>query len=91
MTKAEQFLWCVQTAFLNNQLLVTRQMETAQTVEFGSMRHVHSVSERAIWAAGRIPASLSAAEASRQFCEYAFDNLWEEGKPRLEWLEGIPF
>ena len=91
MTKAQQFLWCVQTALLNNQLLIARQIETKQTVEFGSMRHIHSVAERAIWAAAQIPESLSAVDASRQFCEYAFDNLWSEGKERPAWLEGMPF
>lgn len=90
MTKVEQFLWCVQTAFLNNQLLVARGMETVETAEFGGIRHVHSVTARAIWAASKIPNSLSADQASREFCDFAFDNLWKEGKSCPDWLVGIP-
>ncbi|MGE8451420.1 MAG: hypothetical protein ACN6OP_12525 [Pseudomonadales bacterium] len=90
MTKAEQFLWCVQTAFLNNQLLVARRMETIETAQFGAIGHVHSVTARAIWAASHIPDSLSADQASREFCGFAFDNLWKEGMSCPDWLVGIP-
>ena len=90
MTKAEQFLWCVQTALLNNQLMLSRQVETNKTKEFLDIRHVHLVTSRAIWAAQFIPESISASKAAAQFCEIAFDNLWHEEKGRAEWLEGMP-
>lgn len=90
MTKAEQFLWCVQTALLNNQLMLSRQVETNRIKEFLDIKHVHLVTTRAIWAAQIIPESVSASEAAEQFCEIAFDNLWHEGKNRVEWLAGMP-
>ena len=91
MTKAEQFLWCAQTALLNNQLMLSRQVETNKTKEFLEIRHVHVLTTRAIWAAQIIPESMSASEAAAQFCEIAFDNLWHEDKSRVEWLAGMPY
>lgn len=90
MTKSEQFLWCVQTALLNNQLQLSRQMETKVLSKHLGIEHIHLVTARALWAASMLPESLSASEASLEFCKYAFDNLWEEGQSRPEWLVGIP-
>ncbi len=90
MTKAEQFLWCVQTALLSNQIGLSRQFETTRTNEFLGMRHVHNVSRRALWAATEIPDSMPAADAAVEFCEHAFDNLWSDGEDCPEWLKGMP-
>lgn len=90
MTKAEQFLWCVQTALLSNQLKLSRSFETKQTNEFLGLRHVHNVNRRALWAATEIPEAMSPADAAVEFCEQAFDNLWTEDKACPEWLKGMP-
>ncbi|WP_041937501.1 hypothetical protein [Bordetella avium] len=90
MTKAEQFLWCVQTAFLNNQLLIGREFETPKTAEYLGINHVHLVTERAIWAAQHIPEGMSASQAAKEFCSFAFDNLWKDGISGPDWLRGIP-
>ncbi|WP_321290877.1 hypothetical protein [Alcaligenes phenolicus] len=90
MTKAEQFLWCVQTALLSNQMGLSRQFETQKINEFLGLRHVHSVTRRALWAASEIPEEMSPSTAAEEFCGHAFDNLWSEGKDCPEWLKGMP-
>jgi hypothetical protein len=78
MTKAEQFLWIVQTTTLANAINLASVPEKAE-----EYRHVISASgvmgiaEDALKASQLIPEQMTAFEAADEFCTFMLSNLRE--------------
>jgi hypothetical protein len=76
MTKQDQFLWIVQTAFLANAVNLA-----SLHAEVDSNRHIFSATgalinaDEALRASKMIPASFSVFEAAHEFCTFMFENL----------------
>lgn len=77
-SKAQQFLWTVQTVLLTNSVnLATHPESTHFYRACFSATGIQIVADEALRASQLIPASLSVSEAASQFCTYMLSNLCE--------------
>lgn len=76
MTKQEQFLWIIQTAFIANAINLASDQDQAITY-----RHVFSatgaltLTDEALQASTMIPDSMTAYDAAREFSTFMLDNV----------------
>ncbi|TAH67647.1 MAG: hypothetical protein EWM45_06710 [Rhodopseudomonas palustris] len=81
MTKQEEFLWIVQTAFLTNAIDLATDPDNRDTYRnvFES-GNANLVMRQAVRASGRIPADMEAGEAADEFCDWMFTNRQDDQK-----------
>lgn len=87
MTKAEQFLWCVQTAILSNQVALSRELETRDVA--GQLSFNALDRQLALAAAACIPADVSVREAVRDFCLVHIERLWSSDYKAADWVRSL--
>nr|WP_321307538.1 hypothetical protein [uncultured Sphaerochaeta sp.] len=73
MSKRDDFLFAVQTAFLVNSANLLQREDEDRT--YASVAYVIGRMHELLEFADRIPDEISAAEAARQFCFFYIDNL----------------
>ncbi|MDX3877064.1 MAG: hypothetical protein QHC81_01130 [Achromobacter sp.] len=89
MTKAEQFLWCVQTAILSNQVALSRELETRDVAGQLSFNALDRQLALALAAAACIPADVSVREAVRDFCLVHIERLWSSDYKAADWVRSL--
>ncbi|UUO12713.1 hypothetical protein M6D76_08560 [Alcaligenes faecalis] len=90
MTKAEQFLWGVQTALLNNQMILARQLETKDIAEQLAFPSIQRVMDMALKAAACIPREVHVMDAIADFCNVHIEYMWSSEYQPAEWIRGLP-
>lgn len=89
MTKAEQFLWCVQTAILSNQIALSREFETRDVAGQLSFNALDRQLALAVAAAACIPEDMTVREAVRDFCLLHIERLWSSDYKASEWARTL--
>ncbi|MFF7060743.1 hypothetical protein ACFY89_29040 [Achromobacter spanius] len=89
MTKAEQFLWRVQTAILSNQLALSREFETRDVAGQLSFNQLDRQMALALAAAAYIPANVSVRDAVRDFCLVHIERLWSSDYKAADWMRSL--
>lgn len=89
MTKAEQFLWCVQTAILSNQAALAREFETRDVAGQLSFKELDRQMALALAAAACIPPDVAVRDAVRDFCRAHIERLWSSDYQAADWVRSL--
>ncbi|MDF3849437.1 hypothetical protein [Achromobacter denitrificans] len=90
MTKAEQFLWCVQTAILSNQIALHRQFETRDIAGQQAFSALDRTMALALIAAATIPEEMTVRDAVRDFCRLHIERWWYSDYEASDWARSLP-
>jgi len=90
MTKAEQFLWCVQTAILSNQVALARQFETRDVTGQQSFTALDRTMALALIAAATIPEEMAVRDAVSDFCRLHIERWWYSDYEASDWARSLP-
>lgn len=90
MTKAEQFLWCIQTAILSNQIALSREFETREVTGQLSFNVLDRTMALALIAVATIPEEMPVRDAVRDFCRLHIERLWDSDYKASEWARSLP-
>ena len=86
MTKAEQFLWIVQTTIIANSVNLATRADADANRHVFSASGVLGTAGDAIQASARIPDDMTAAEAAAEFCGYMLENLRQKSAQVPGWF-----
>jgi hypothetical protein len=86
MDRPQQFIAMVQTAFLANAINVSLESDAIERRTELSAYTALGFMDDALWAAGRIPEHMSAAEAAHDFVSWMLPDLRDEGDQVPAWF-----